>query len=118
LISADNQEIIMADTAPNPTDFSCDERPRDYTAIINVCGTIRVSIQADNKEDAQRQAEVEVERLEKDGYVEIDDIDTLEVDRTYKDPPMYRVTRDGKPMQVSRLEAGDTPRPPDAERGF
>lgn len=107
----------MAETKPNPSDFSCNERPRDYTAIINVRGTIRVSIQADSQEDAQRQAETEADRMEKEGYVEIDDIDELEVYRTYKDPPMYRVTREGKPMQVSRLDAGDTPRAPD-ERGF
>jgi hypothetical protein len=103
---------------PNPNDFSRNDRPRDYTAVINVRGTIRVSIQADSQEDAQRQAEAEADKMEKEGYVEIDDIDELEVYRTYKDPPMYRVTREGKPMQVSHLEPGDLPRPPDEQRGF
>jgi hypothetical protein len=104
-------------TAPDPSNFSCDERENDYTAIINVRGTIRISIKANCKEAAQRQAEEEVDKMEKEGYVEIDDIDELEVYRTYKDDPMYRVTRDGKSMQVSRLQAGDEPRAPD-ERGF
>lgn len=108
----------MTDAAPpNPDDFSRDNRDREYTAIIDVRGTIRVSIQADSREDAQRQAEAEAERIEKEGFVEIDDLDEIELSRMYKDPPMFLVLRGGKNMQVSHLEAGDAPRAPD-ERGF
>ena len=109
----------MSDTAqaPNPADFSQNEKPRDYTARVTVRGTISISIQADSAEDAKRQAEAEVEKMENEGYVEIDDIDQIELDRVYKDRPMFRVTRDGKPMQVSHLDATDKPRAAD-ERGF
>ena len=110
---------MSADAAqtPNPADFSQNEKPKDYTARVTVRGTISIHIQADSAEDAKRQAEAEVNKIEAEGYVEIDDIDEIEVDRVYKDPPMFRVTRDGKPMQVSHLEVTDKPRAAD-ERGF
>ena len=109
----------MSDTAqaPNPADFSQKEKPRDYTASVTVRGTISISIQADSQEDAERQAEAEIAKMEAERYVEIDDIDEIELDRVYKDRPMYRVTREGKPMQVSHLDPGDVPRAAD-ERGF
>lgn len=102
---------------PNEGDFSRNDRENEYTAYINVRGRISISIKADSAEDARRQAEADVEKIERDGYVEIDDIEEINLGRVYKDAPMYRVTREGKSMQVSRLEAGDTPRAPD-ERGF
>lgn len=111
----------MTDTiidAPNPTDFSRNEKPREYTAEIEVRGTISIRIEADSQEDAQRQAEAELEKMEKDGCVEIDAIDEIDVRRVTKDRPMYRVTREGRTMQVSHLQAGDVPREPDPERGF
>lgn len=109
----------MTDTAqaPNPADFSRNDKPGEYTAEITVRGAISISIKADSPEDARRQAEAELERIEKDGYVEIDDIAEIDLYRVTKDRPMYRVMRDGKPMQVSHLEATDLPRTPD-ERGF
>lgn len=108
----------MTDTSPNPADFSRNEKPLDYTAVITVRGTIRVPIEAESQEDAQRQAEAEVERMEKEGYVEIDDIDEIELGRVRKDAPMFRVTREGKSMQVSHLQPGDVPRQPDEQYGF
>lgn len=110
----------MTDTiinTPNPTDFSRNDKPGEYTAEVEVHGTISIRIEADSQEDAQRQAEAEVEKMQDDGYVEIDDIGTVDLQRVTKDRPMYRVTREGKPMQVSRLEHGDLPRDPD-HRGF
>jgi len=109
----------MTDTiqAPNPADFTQNEKPRDYTARVAVRGTISIRIEADSAEDAKRQAEAEIEKMEGEGYVEIDDIVQIELDRVYKDRPMFRVTRDGRPFQVSYLKPGDIPRAPD-ERGF
>ena len=111
----------MTDTtvqAPNPADFSRNDKPGEYTAEITVHGAISISIKADSPEDAKRQAEAELERIEKEGYVEIDDIAEIYLYRVTKDRPMYRVTREGKPMQVSHLQAGDLPRGPDDKYGF
>lgn len=104
--------------APNPADFSRNDKPREYTAEITVRGVISISIKADSQEDAQRQAEAELVRMEKERYVEIDDIHEIDVHRVTKDRPMYRVTREGKSMQVSHLQPGDLPRDPDAAYGF
>ncbi len=110
----------MSDTAqaPNPADFSQNEKPGEYTAEITVRGAISISIKADSLEDAKRQAEAELERIEKESYVEIDDIAEIDLYRVMKDRPMFRVTRDGKPMQVSHLQPGDTPRSPMGSNGF
>lgn len=107
-------EIVQV---PNPADFSRNDKPGEYTAEIEVHGTISIRIKAESQEDAQRQAEAELEKMEDEGYVEIDDIGRVDLQRVTKDRPMYRVTREGKPWQVSHLEAGDLPRDPD-ERGF
>jgi hypothetical protein len=56
--------------------------------------------------------------MEEEGYVEIDDIHKVDLRHVSKDRPMYRVTREGKPMQVSHLQPGDLPRDPDPDRGF
>lgn len=111
----------MTDTtiqAPNPDDFSRNDKLGEYTATIEVRGTISIRINADSQEDAQRQAEAELEKMENEGYVEIDDIDEADLRRVTKDRPMYRVTREGKPMQVSHLQPGDLPRDPDPGYGF
>ena len=110
----------MTDTMvkpPNPADFSRDEKPGKYTAEITVRGTISISLNAESQEDAQRQADAELDRMEKERYVEVDDIDEIDLRRVTKDRPMYRVTREGRPFQVSHLEPGDIPRSPD-ERDF
>lgn len=104
--------------APNPADFSRNDKPGEYTATIEVRGTISVRIKAESQEGAQRQAEAELEGIEREGYVEIDSIDDIEISRVTKDRPMYRVTREGKPMQVSHLQPGDLPRDPDPAYGF
>lgn len=113
----------MTDTAvegpqtPNPADFSRNDKPGEYTAEISVRGIVSISIEAESQEDAQRQAEAELDRMEKEGYVEIDDIHEIDLRRVTKDRPMYRVIREGKPMQVSHLDPTDKPRAAD-ERGF
>lgn len=104
-------------TQPNPSDFSVNEKQREYTARIQVRGTISIDIKADSEQDARLQADAELARIEKEGYVELDDIDEIEVYRVSKDRPMFRVIREGRMMQVTHLEPGDTPRQPD-ERGF
>lgn len=111
----------MTDTdigMPNPADFSINEKPGEYTAKIEVRGTISIRIKADSQEDAQRQAQAEIDEIEREGYVEIDDIEELDLRHVMKDRPMYRVTREGKPMQVSHLQPGDLPREPDPSYGF
>ena len=104
--------------APNSAEFSRNDRDGEYTVYVRVSGQTRLNIKAADEHDARRQAEAEVDKLERDGYVEIDKIDLMEVWRIHKDPPMYRVMREGKPMQVSHLQPGDTPREPDAKYGF
>lgn len=102
---------------PDKSLFSVNERDGEYTARISIRGTISMPIKAASKAEAEAKARAEVDKLWDDGFVEVDDIDQMEVSWVTKDPPMYRVTRDGKSMQVSHLDPGDTPRVPD-ERGF
>lgn len=111
----------MTDAAiakPDPALFSRNDKPGEYTARVEVRGTISIPIKAESQEDAQRQAEAELERIYDEEYVEIDDIRDARLEYTSKDRPMYRVTREGKSMQVTRLEAGDLPREPDEKYGF
>jgi len=110
--------MIEAAAMPNPADFSINEKPGEYTATISVSGTISIDIKAADEADARRQAEEELARIEAEGFVEINDIDVLDLDRVTKDRPMYRVTRGGEPMQVSHLQPGDEPRQPDEKYGF
>lgn len=108
----------MTETAtPNPADFSRNEREREYEARIVVRGTLTIAIQADSEADAQRQAEEELAKIENDGFVEVESIDSIEIDRVYKEQPMYRALRGGQKYQVTHLEPGDLPREPD-ELGF
>lgn len=110
----------MTDTAtkPNPADFSRNDKPGEYTATIEVRGRISFPIKADSQEDAQRQAEAELDRILEEGHVEIDDLDEADLRNVTKDRPMYRVTREGKSMQVSHLQPGDLPRMPSGATGF
>ena len=109
---------MTANLAPNPDDFSRNDKPREYTAEIEVRGTFSISIMADSLEDARRQAETEMERIENEGYIEIENVEDMDLQRVTKDRPMHRVTREGKSMQVSHLQPGGLPRDPDPEYGF
>lgn len=111
----------MTDTTintPNPADFSLNEKPGEYTAEVEVRGTVSIRIKAESQEDAQRKAEAELERMEEEGFIEIDDLYHIDLRRVTKDRPMYRVTREGKHMLVSHLQPGDLPRDPDEAYGF
>lgn len=103
---------------PNPAVFSVDERPREYRFTIQITGTMSVTVSADSEDEARLTAEDQADKIAEDTYeAELDEIDDVRVERVWKTKPMYRVTRDGRKMQVSRLEQGDLPREPD-ERGF
>jgi len=100
---------------PNPDDFTKDEKPGEYGIRFRVKGEIRLTIKAESKEDAKAQAEAMLE--DEDFGLELDEVDEVRVDYVYKTPAMFRVMREGKVMQVSRLEPGDVARAPN-EYGF
>ena len=109
--------IDMTDK-PNSSDFSVNAKPREYKVTIGISGSMSVTIQADSEEHAERLAEDLADKLAEGVLdVELDDLGDVAVDDIRKTPPMYRVTRDGQKMQVSRLLSSDLPRDPD-ERGF
>lgn len=95
---------------PNPADFSVNERPREYEVRFKVEGEVRLTIEADSLEDAKAQARTMMEDDDSFGS-EIDDVHEVTVDHVWKSPPMYRVQRGDRTMQVSKLEPGDMPRP-------
>ena len=103
---------------PDAALFSVNEKPREYTARVSVRGSITINIEADSKADAEAKARAEVDKMWDEGYVEVDDIDDMDISYLVKDRPLFRVTREGKPMQVSDLQAGDLPRDPDPSYGF
>lgn len=99
----------------NPDDFLTNERATQYEARFQVEGEMHVTIHADSKEEAKAKAEA---MLEDENFgMELDDVSEVKLRHIWKSPVMYLVTRDGRTMQVSRLEAGDQPRQPD-ESGF
>lgn len=103
---------------PNPTDYSVNERPREYEVRIHVEGVISRTIKADSQEEANALAEkIEDDIAEERDAVELDEVYETRSIYCRRANPMYRVTRDGKKYQVSRLSPGDLPREPD-ERGF
>lgn len=108
----------MSEVAPNPDDFSVDEKPREYRATLRVEGSMTLHIKADSKEEARQKAEDMADKISSDAdEADLDEVDDVSVDFVWKYGPMYRVTRDDRKMQVSRLLSGDMPREPD-ERGF
>ena len=101
--------------APNESDFSYSEKPREFTVTFDVQGAVRRTVYANSIEDARDKAGAMLED-ESEEWV-IDEADSVRISYVGKSPKMFRVTRGGKPMQVSRLASGDVPREPD-ERGF
>jgi hypothetical protein len=99
----------------NPDDFSKNERPTEYEARFRVTGEIRVTIHAGSREEAEDKARAMME--DDDFGCELDGVDDVDLSRVWKSPVMYRVIRDGRNMQVSRLMEGDQPREP-GEYGF
>lgn len=100
---------------PNAADFIADERPGEYDATFSVHGTIRVTIKAGSLEEAREKAEAMCE--DEEFGLELDEADDVSIGWVSKTRPMFLVTRGGKTMRVSHLQAGDAPRQPD-ERGF
>lgn len=100
---------------PDKSLFSVNERPREYEATFNVRGTISVTLHADSLEEAKSAAKALLD--DEEFGCEIDQVDSVDLNYVFKTPPMFRVTRAGKPLQVSMLKAGDIPRDPD-DRGF
>ncbi len=103
--------------APDKSLFSVNEKDGEYTARFDVRGSISISISAASKEEAHTKAQEEVDKICDDGYVEINEIEDVRICYVVKDRPMFRVLRNGKVMQVTQLEPGDTPREPN-EYGF
>jgi hypothetical protein len=103
---------------PNPADFSVFERPNEYRVTFRVAGEVTRTISADSEADAIRKAAEMADRIaEGEDDAELDEVFDVGRPDVRKTPPMFRVTRNGQAMQVSRLQAGDLPREPD-ERGF
>jgi len=110
-------ENPMTDT-PNPADFSVKEKPNEYRATFEIRGSVEVTLNANSEDHAARLAEEFADNLASGiKEVELDEVADIAVSYVRKTPPMYRVTQDGKKMQVSRLSPGHLPREPD-ERGF
>jgi hypothetical protein len=101
---------------PDPSAFSVIERPNEYQVRCRVEGEITLTINAESLADARTKAEEMAEKNPEE--FEAFDPDDIRISYVYKSPAMYRVTRDGQAMQVSRLEAGDLPRDPDPKSGF
>jgi hypothetical protein len=99
----------------NASDFQQNERPNEYEVRFRVEGEISVTIKADSLDDARAKAQVMAD--DEEFGLDLDQAEDVSIARVWKSQPMFLVTRDGKSMQVSRLEDGDLPREPD-ERGF
>jgi hypothetical protein len=107
----------MAD-APNPADFSVNEREGEYEVVFGISGQMHVTINAASRDEAKAQAERMAEAMWDDlDEIEIDDPTEIRVAWVNKTRPLFRVLRDGQKIQVSRLMAGDLPRQPN-ENGF
>ena len=102
----------------NPADFSVNDKPREYEVRIRIEGEMRMTIKADSLEEAEAKAEKFADDIAEDRETaELDEVEEVEVASCRRARPMFRVMRDGKACQVSRLSPGDLPREPD-ERGF
>lgn len=101
--------------APDPQNFSVNERADEYEVVFRFSGELTQNIRATSPEEARQSADAFIAAGDFDVMPE--EIDDISVWFVRKCPPMYRVIRDGRAMQVSRLQSGDLPRQPD-EHGF
>lgn len=90
-------------------------RADEYEARFDIQGELSVTIKAASPEEAKAKAEAMMEDPE--FGLEMDEVDRIDLSFVRKTPPMFLVERDGRKMQVSRLQDGDRPREPD-DRGF
>ncbi|MFN4296752.1 MAG: hypothetical protein ACK4FB_07900 [Brevundimonas sp.] len=97
------------------TKFEKDDRTGHWEVVITLTGEVRETVKADTKEEAR----AKVEKMITDGEFELmsDEVEDAKIDLLYPSWPMYLVTREGRPMQVSHVQPGDEPRQRD-ERGF
>lgn len=102
-------------TKPNPADFKVDLRPKEFVARFRIVAEVTETIEADDIDAALAKAKAMTETFE--FAVDPQDVEEVDYLSVRKSQPMYFVTRDGKKMKVSHLEAGDEPRDPD-ERGY
>lgn len=102
-------------TAPDPADFSVNARESEFNVSVRFAGSLRLTVEA----SSASAVEAEVQRMIDSNEIEPmpEDLDQIDVEYARPCPAMYRVERDGRPMQVSVLRQGDIPREPD-ERGF
>lgn len=96
--------------APDTATLWRDDRKGEFTVVIEVRGTIRETVTADNEADARAKVEAALENheLELSG----EDIDDARIDYVRANPPMYLVNREGRDMGVSHPRPGDEPREP------
>ncbi len=97
------------------SDFLKNERPNEYEARFSVSGELCVDITASSLEEAKQKAKAMMDN-EEFGY-DIEEVNDVRLNHVWKKPVMFLVTRDGRKMQVSRLDDGDLPRQPDQD-GF
>lgn len=90
-------------------------RADEYEARFDIQAELSVTIKASSPEEAKAKAEAMMEDPE--FGVDVDEVTGINLSFISKTPPMFLVERDGRKMQVSRLQDGDTPRAPD-DRGF
>jgi hypothetical protein len=104
--------------SPDPAKLSFNENPDKYRATIKVVGYVTVDIKAESLAAANKLAAAKAGEMEDSQDIDyLDEVEEVEVSYIYKRPDMYRVLRDGLPIQTSQLRVGDLPRDPD-ERGF
>lgn len=92
------------------SNFYRDDRPGEYTVVIDVRATVSETVIAASEADARAQVEAMLEADEIEVYGS--DIDEARISYARKSPTMYLVERGGSIMSVSRPEPGDEPREP------
>lgn len=91
--------------------FYRDDRPGEFEVEIDVTATVREVVKADSLEAARVKvlAMIDAEEIDIDGA----DIETADVVRCRKTPPMFCITRPGTSVvAVSHPQPGDEPRLP------
>lgn len=90
------------------TSFKKIEHPGEWDVVIEFRGTVRDTIKADTREDAQRLVRAEIEN---GGYeLYSNEAEDCRVESVRPSPALYLVLRDGRTLQSSRVMTGDQPR--------
>lgn len=98
-------------TTPDPANFEVVSHKGEFRVRINITGSYTFDIKADDLEAAKKLADSHIDQIVEDPYYahDLDDVDGADHD-VWAKPDMYRVNRNGTPMQVSHLKDGDEPR--------